>query len=271
MKLYTFDRFRTLGIPGVEHIKPEAFLQRLEDLRNADWVLFPEHWQVNTLHYALGCRLFPSVASYHIGHNKVEQTRVLQALAPAHVPQTVITAPTDNAVEAVLDGFRFPVIVKEIRSARGEGVRLIKTAREFRDYAGTADQLYVQERLPIDRDLRVVWVGDDLLAAYWRIAPEGEFLNNVARGGKVSYEPAPTAALELVTYVTQTLGLDHAGFDVAVVDGHPYLLEFNVRFGNQALPIAQAAVTDAIHRYLVRRARECRTTVYRRVSLVREQ
>ncbi|WP_308423732.1 ATP-grasp domain-containing protein [Calditerricola satsumensis] len=50
--------------------------------------------------------------------------------------------------------------------------------------------------------------------------------------------------------LARTLGIDHAGFDVAWVDGHPYLLEFNALFGNEALNRLGIRVEEAIVRYL---------------------
>jgi ribosomal protein S6--L-glutamate ligase len=41
--------------------------------------------------------------------------------------------------------------------------------------------------------------------------------------------------VSLVRRVALELDIDYAGFDVALVDGYPYLLEFNRRFGNDAL------------------------------------
>jgi ribosomal protein S6--L-glutamate ligase len=95
--------------------------------------------------------------------------------------------------------------------------------------------LYLQEYLPIRRDLRVVWVGRQVIAAYWRVGAEAAFHNNVARGGSVDFDNVPAEALALVARVATELGVDHAGFDVAEVDGHYYLLEFNTLFGNEAL------------------------------------
>ena len=64
MRLVTFDPFRTLGLPGVTYVKPEAWRAHAELIRAADWLLFPEYWQVNALIYGMGCRVFPSQASY---------------------------------------------------------------------------------------------------------------------------------------------------------------------------------------------------------------
>ena len=107
----------------------------------------------------------------------------------------------------------------------------------------------MQEYLPIHRDLRVVWVGNKVVTAYWREQGDG-FHFNVARGGVMNFDVVPPAALELVNEVATALGIDHAGFDVAVVAGHCYLLEFNVLFGLDGLNRQGIRVGDYVTRYL---------------------
>lgn len=109
--------------------------------------------------------------------------------------------------------------------------------------------LYVQEYLPIDRDVRVVIVGDRVVTAYWRTQAEQGFYNNVARGGKIDTGPVPAVATELALRLARELGVDHAGFDIALVEGYPYVLEFNRLFGNQGLGQG-SELKDAILGYL---------------------
>jgi ribosomal protein S6--L-glutamate ligase len=253
MRLVSFDPLRSLGIPGVTPLKPEQMQDSLELLRAADAVLFPQTWQVNTLHYALGKRLFPSIASYHLGANKVEMTRAFQALVPAHVPETLIVAPTPAGLDAIAARFGFPVVVKELRESMGRGVHLIADRRALLDYADRVDTVYAQELLELDRDLRIVWVGDRVVSAYWRIGGDG-FHTNVARGGRIDFDGIPPAALELVARVATALGVDHAGFDVAMVGGHPYLFELNTLFGNEALNQQGLALGPIIADWLARSA-----------------
>lgn len=250
MKLVSFEPLRTLDLPVTASIKPEDWLRRRNVIDSADWLLFPEYWQVNALHYALNKRIFPSVASYHLGHDKPEMTRALEAVAPHHLPLTFIRAATPRGIEEILDLLSFPFVVKEIRSSMGKGVSLIESAAQFRDYAQTHDILYAQEYLPIRRDLRIVYVGNQVLSAYWRNAAEGSFHSNVAQGGTVSFDDIPAEACDLVTSVAQRLGIDHAGFDVAELDGHFYFFEFNIRFGLQAINSQGISVGRAILRYL---------------------
>ncbi len=258
MRLVTFDPFRTLDIPGVRYVKPELYRKHLPEVLAADWLLFPEYWQVNALLYAHRKRIFPSAASYHLGHDKVEMTRALEARWPANVPATLIRPATDRDAAEILDTLGLPLVVKEVRSSEGRGVRLIADERVWRDHCHDCrlrgQPLYAQEHLPIDRDLRLVVIGRDVVAAYWRLQPPGGFLNNLAAGGAVCLEPAPAAAVTLVRRIARTLGVDHAGFDVAMVNGHPYVLEFNRLFGNAGLKELGIRPGELIHRHLLQRS-----------------
>ena len=249
MRLISFNVFRSLGINGVHYIKPEQMFREVAMLRQADWLLYPEYWQVNSLAYGLKSRLFPSLSSYHLGHDKIEQTRAFLSVVPAHVPFTLILPSTPSAIEQILEEMVLPLVAKRVRSSMGEGVFLIERPSQLREYAAQNDILYVQEYLPLQRDLRVVWVGKEVVGAYWREQGDG-FHFNVARGGQVNYEDIPPQALSLVRSVALALGIDHAGFDVAIVDGYPWLVEFNLLFGLDGLNRLGVNVGEHVLRYL---------------------
>jgi len=216
----------------------------------ADWVLYPEYWQVNPLVYGLKKRIFPSVSTYHIGHDKVEMARAFEAVCPANFPLTRILPRTDHSLEQILDEFDFPFVAKEVRSAKGEGVFLITDRSELRKYVDKNEVLFIQEYLPISRDMRVVVIGGSVVTAYWRQAREGCFHNNVSRGGEISFEHINDNAVRLVSVMAEALDINHAGFDVAEVDGHCFLLEFNLRFGTQGLSARGIRLGKAIVDYL---------------------
>jgi len=46
---------------------------------------------------------------------------------------------------------------------------------------------------------------------------------------------SPEVATSLALRLARELGVDHAGFDIALVEGYPYVLEFNRLFGNRGL------------------------------------
>ena len=249
-RLVSFDPIRTIDIPGVIPLKPDQWLSRQDIIQAAEWVLFPEYWQVNTLVYGWKKKIFPSISSLHLGHDKVEMTRIFQAVCPENMPFTQILAHTDTAIEQVLDRFCFPFVAKEARSSMGQGVFLIETRMDFLDYAKSNSVLYIQEYLPIIQDLRLVLVGNQVATGYWRKAAPGQFHNNVSRGGSVSFEGIPENAVRRVESFARRTGINHAGFDVAEVDGHFYFLEFNTRFGTRALTNCGIQLSPWICSYL---------------------
>jgi len=250
MKFVTFNPFRTLGIPNMIYIKPENMFREVERIKEADYLLFPEYWQVNALAYGLKKDIFPSISTYHLGHNKVETTRVLQCTFPGNVPYTKIMNSFGVRAADIDEEFGYPLVAKEIKNSMGRGVFLVENKEQLQTYIENNEVLYIQEKLPIDRDLRVVFVGDTVICAYWRIAPDGGFHNNIAKGASYDFNNIPYEAIRLVENVARSLKINHAGFDVAVVNDRLYIIEFNVMFGNEGLRKMGIQVEKYIYEYL---------------------
>lgn len=250
MRLVSFNVFRTLGFENTQYIKPNHFFAHKADIQAADWVLFPEYWQVNAVVYGLKSRIFPSLASYLIGHNKIEMTRAFEMVAPEYVPVTHIAPNTEIEAERVWELMDLPFVAKLPKASMGEGVWLIESRQDWLDYLQRSEVIYAQEYLPINRDIRVVIVGDQAVTAYWRCQSDRSFHNNVARGGTLDFGPVPAAAVELAQRVASALDVNHAGFDIAMVGEHPYLLEFNRLFGNQGVVGGGDILRNAIMSYL---------------------
>ena len=253
MRLVSFDLFRTLGCPGVYYLKPGNLSRERAIIESADIVLFPEYADINLLCFAMGKTIFPSLSSYLLGYNKVEMTRAFQNCRPLNVPMTLMLPNTVFYQSQVMEEMTMPFVVKLPRSTRGEGVFLIESPADWKSYCNRTEMLYVQEQLLIDRDLRIVWIGDRVVHAYWRVAAPGEFHNNLAHGGSIEVNNIPAAAVELVADVAHRLGIDYAGFDVAMVHGHPFLFEFNRLFGTEGLNRAGINTGEIINRYLEQR------------------
>ncbi|MFY9180640.1 MAG: hypothetical protein WAO12_12825 [Venatoribacter sp.] len=250
MRLVTFDPFRTLNLPNTVYVKPQLLNQNIDILIEADGVIYPEYWQINPLLYGLKKKIFPSPASYYIGHDKVEMTRCFELIAPEHVPFTLIEANTPTNAERVWDALCLPFVAKIPKSSMGNGVFLIENERDWQAYLAQSPVIYAQEYLPIDRDLRIVWVGDSILGGYWRLQAEQGFYNNVAKGGSIEMGIIPPQAAELVEKLARGLGIDHGGFDIAMVGHHPYVFEFNRMFGNQGLQGMQDKINSAVLAHL---------------------
>lgn len=254
LSLITFDPMRTMAVPGVTYVKPESVHLHVTRLLQADWLLFPPYWLVNALYYGMKRPVFPSISSYHLGHNKIEMTRAVQLLWPAHMPRTAIMANTELARNRVLEHFDFPFVAKAIKDSMGKGVWQISDHRAWQQYVDAHDILYVQELLPIDRDLRLVVVGRRVVAGYWRRSQNRAFHTNVSRGGSIDPAEVPEAAILLVEQMARELDVDHAGFDLAYAYGRFYFFEFNRLFGTAGLKQMGISIGPLIRDYLETKA-----------------
>ncbi len=252
MQIISFDALRSLGLPQIRYIKPERYLDHLPELRSADWLIYPEYWQIHPLMYGLHKRIFPSAASYHIGHDKIEQTRFFQLLCPRHIPDTQILENTPKNAQTLWEQLYTPFVAKIPRSSEGRGVFLIESHDQWLAYCHQTPVLYVQEYLPIDRDLRLVLIGERVVASYWRRQGNDGFHNNIAQGGTLDFSAPPSSAIDLVERVARIAGINHGGFDIAMLGEHPYLIEYNRLFGNQGLLEQNIDVDRLIQAYLLK-------------------
>jgi ribosomal protein S6--L-glutamate ligase len=253
MAWISFDVFRTLGFNDTLQLKPEQIFKHKEDITSADWVLYPEYWQLNALIYGLKAKVFPSQASYLLGHNKIEMTRAFEMVAPANIPQTEIRANTPGNADELWELMLHPFVAKLPKASQGSGVWLIQTRADWQAYLERTDILYVQEYLPINRDIRVVIISDQVVCAYWRLQSDQGFYNNVAKGGVIDQSPVPAQAINLALHLATSLSIDHGGFDIAMVGDHPYVFEFNRLFGNQGIEGGDQKIREAIIDYLHRK------------------
>lgn len=252
MSWVSFNVFRTLAFADTLQLKPEDVFKYRAEISAADWVLFPEYWQLNAIVYGLGARVFPSEASYRLGHNKIEMTRAFELVCPLNTPHTRILANTPENADALWAEMDHPFVAKLPKASQGNGVWLIENRQDWCSYLQRTDVLYVQELLPIDRDIRIVIIGDQVLSAYWRLQGASGFYNNVSKGGVVERRPVPQAAIDLALHLARTLQINHAGFDIAMVGSQPYVIEFNRLFGNQGIEGGGSALNRAIIDYLQR-------------------
>lgn len=250
MNLITFDMLRTLNLPGIRYIKPEHMFVQQAEILAADCLLFAEYWQINALHFGFNKPIFPSLSSYLIGHNKIEMTRCFLSIAAAHVPFTLIEPNTTESADRVWHKMDLPFVAKLPKSSMGDGVFLIANRNEWKQYLQLTDIIYVQEYLPIDRDLRIVWAGNKIVGGYWRLQSNDGFHNNIAKGGQIVHGPIPEEAARLVELLATKLKIDHGGFDIAMVGQHPFVFEFNRLFGTQGLLGNQHSIDTAILEHL---------------------
>jgi ribosomal protein S6--L-glutamate ligase len=199
-------------------------------IRQADTVYYPTSFYAELLS-AAGKRIFPSLRTYAFAQDKVKQTALFRLLDIPH-PRTRVFYGRQRS--GIFRAFDTPFVAKVARgSARGHGVRLIRTADDLEDYCARNRVAYVQEYLPHDRDVRVVVIGNAVAHAYWRVAAPGEFRTNVALGGRVLLEPVPADAQELALRTARLCGWDDAGIDLCRRGEGWVVLEANMKYGRE--------------------------------------
>jgi ribosomal protein S6--L-glutamate ligase len=126
----------------------------------------------------------------------------------------------------------------------GRGVFLIQNQTDLHRYLSLDTPAYIQEYLPLDRDIRVVVIGREVAHAYWRIAAEGEFRSNVAAGASISLEPVPRKARELALHTAKACRWDDVGIDICSHNGSFFVLEANMKYGKEGFRAAGMNYAD---------------------------
>ncbi|MFW6376583.1 MAG: RimK family alpha-L-glutamate ligase [archaeon] len=87
------------------------------------------------------------------------------------------------------------------------------------------------------RDLRVYVVGDQVVGAMYRYAPDNDWRTNVALGGSVedATDDLPDEVREIAKKATSVIGLDYAGVDIVEGNDGWFVLEVNPTAGFKGL------------------------------------
>ena len=205
----------------------------------AERIYFP------TIHYApvfhsLGRDIFPSISSYMLLGNKILQTQAFSA-ASIPMPRTRLFTGRDR-LKKILKEFSLPLVAKvPVASSRGKGVFLIKSRKGLEEYLVRVKTAYIQEYIPIERDVRVVVLGGRAVLSYWKVAAVGKFQTNVFQGGEIEFEKVPDEAVELALLAANRCNIDHAGFDICMSERGPLVLEANIHFGREGFKKAHVS------------------------------
>jgi ribosomal protein S6--L-glutamate ligase len=216
---------------GVKPNFSDYGFEESELIRKAKKVYYPTGFYAD-LFDAAGKNIFPSYHTYKFSQDKIKQTAVFDILNIPHPRTRVFYGKRQK--QKINEYFTYPYIAKIARgSAMGRGVFLIKSGYDLDMYLSLAGPAYIQEYLPIDRDLRIVVIGKRVVHAYWRIAPEGEFKSNVAAGAGLSFGKIPEESLKLALFTAMACGWNDVGIDICHHDGKYYVLEGNMKYGKE--------------------------------------
>lgn len=224
---------RTLGFkPNFTDYPPEEQAA----LAAAPKIYYPTAFYAD-LFNTMGKATFPSYHTYCFAQDKIRQTAVFEMNRIPHPRTRVFYGKRQK--QQILEHFNFPFVAKIPRgSAKGEGVFLISGPEDLASYLSRKDPAYIQEYLPIERDMRIVVIGTKVRLAFWRVAPATCFHTNISRGGDICFDPLPQKALDLALTTAATCGWDDVGIDIAESQGQYYVLEGNMKYGTKGFKAA---------------------------------
>jgi ribosomal protein S6--L-glutamate ligase len=137
-----------------------------ELIRGARKIYYPTTFYAE-LFDAVGKQTFPSYHTYKCVQDKIKQSALFDLLNIPHPRTRVFYG--NRQKKTIRDYFAYPFIAKIPRgSAMGRGVYLIKSDADLRRYLAGKHPAYIQEYIPLDRDIRVVIIGRRFVHAYWR-------------------------------------------------------------------------------------------------------
>lgn len=133
--------------------------------------------------------------------------------------------------DAVLWSRAFPCIVKELESAKGEGVFLARSTDELLQIASRispSSEYLVQEAFPesFGEDVRIFIVGGKIIASMKRKSTK-DFRSNLAQGGIGEFCTITEAEAALALNAASILGLQIAGVDILRTHKGSLILEAN--------------------------------------------
>ena len=163
------------------------------------------------------------------------------ALAEADIPvPDALMALSSDILNTRRERFGEEVVYKTAIGTHGGGTWKLDTDDPVNPMVGSR-QAFLQELIEHDEkrhhDLRVYVVGERIVGAMNRYAPDGDWRTNVALGGKVEdmTDDLPTEVETMAKRAADEIGLDCAGVDIVQGEDGYYVLEANPTAGFRGL------------------------------------
>lgn len=149
------------------------------------------------------------------------------------IPYTTVVASVEDIWAAIQNAGGLPVVIKLIRGTQGRGVFLAKEMHIVESLLNAVrrmrEQMLIQEYIHESqgKDLRIIVVGNRVVAAMERTAAKGDFRANLHRGGTARPISLDEDTEKQAVLAAHAHGLAVAGVDMVQSDHGPLLLEVN--------------------------------------------
>ncbi|MCS7111936.1 MAG: RimK family alpha-L-glutamate ligase [Ignisphaera sp.] len=194
----------------------EIFLRRIDIFRHIE---------------ELGVPVVNSVNSYIVARDKY-LSLLLLSKAGIPTPKTAVVEDFYSATKLAESWGK--VVVKPLIGSMGFGIIKAEDPDTVYNIARTLSQLrqpiYIQEYIEKPgRDIRILVIGDEIVAAYYRVQQSVEnWKTNIAQGARVDVIEKLNEELESLSFkILKTLNLYYAGIDVAETKNGYVVFEVN--------------------------------------------
>lgn len=144
-------------------------------------------------------------------------------------PRTVVTSSYDEALRTVESMGR--AVCKPLFGYKGRDIVLLRPedASLIRDLLIRRGALYLQEFVdtPVKRDIRAFVVGDEVAGAIYRVAPPGEWISNLARGGRAERCEPSDEVRRIAVDANRAVGTVYSGVDILESEDGMMVIEVN--------------------------------------------
>jgi glutathione synthase/RimK-type ligase-like ATP-grasp enzyme len=194
-------------------------------------------------------RFIPSLDTQFSNKSKENVTRFAWKY-DLPIPKTYIYYNREEG-DKFLQETEYPKIVKKSYGPSNYGGYFVHKVDSYEEAKSLFDEkkyhpMYFQDFVPMEADIRVMLIGHKPICAFWRRAPEGEWLTNTSQGGSMDYMNVPKSVLDLAVKVSKLANAEYWACDVAYgKDGKVRILECATAFA--AFPY----VRDWIAQYLM--------------------
>jgi ribosomal protein S6--L-glutamate ligase len=211
--------------------------------------------------------VFPANESVAISRSR-DKLRSLQLLSRAGVgmPKTGFANSPDDIQDLIKMLGGAPMVIKLLEGTQGIGVVLAETRKAAESvieaFMGMKTNILVQEFIQEagGADIRCFVIGNKVVAAMMRQAPEGEFRSNLHRGGSAQLVKITPRERATAIKAAKVMGLNVAGVDILRSNRGPLVMEVNSSPGLEGIERATGRdIASMIIEFIEKNAKPNRT------------
>jgi ribosomal protein S6--L-glutamate ligase len=149
------------------------------------------------------------------------------------IPVTAFANSPDDVDGLIREVGGAPLVIKLLEGTQGIGVVLAETKKAaesvIQAFMGVKSNILIQEFIKEagGSDIRCFVVGDKVIAAMQRTAPEGEFRSNIHRGGSAKLIKLTPKERAVAVKAGNIMGLNVCGVDLLRSSRGPLVMEVN--------------------------------------------